>query len=232
MRKVIKFSFRFREVLGALCAVLVAAGLYAGLVYAPPDSYQRDLQRIMYIHVPCAWNAYLAFGCVALFSVLYLVTRHKVWDLMAVSAAFTGVLFTGITLFTGSVWGKPVWGTWWTWDARLTTTLILFLIYVGYLMMRNFLRDDSRLETFCAVLGIIGAVDIPVVHFSVVWWRTLHQPPTIINPQGVKMGGAMLFALLFNLFVFTLVYFYLFIKRLHLETLRWKQDRPLEDHFD
>lgn len=229
INKVMKAAVRMREVIGVLALLCVGAGLYLALVAAPSDEYQGNVQRIMYIHVPCAWNAYMAFVGVALFSVLYLITRHKIWDLMGAASASIGVLFTGITLLSGAIWGKPVWHVWWTWDARLTTTLILFLIYVGYLMLRNFLRDDSRLETYCAVLGIIGAVDIPIVHFSVVWWRTLHQPATVINPEGVKMHGLMLFTLLFNLFVFTLVYVYLFLKRFHLEALRWKKDRPLED---
>src|SRR5215468_11540324 len=163
---------------------------------APREETQGNVQRIMYLHVPSVWVAYLAFAVVLVCSVVYLVRRAEGADQLAHASAEVGVLFTGITIATGSIWGKPTWGTWWTWDARLTSVSILFVMYLGYLLLRGMIDDRERGARFAAVLGIIGALDIPLVHFSVLWWRTLHQPPSVGRPQASAMDPIILTTLL------------------------------------
>lgn len=210
---------RVRSILGILTLVGLTAGLYLGLIWAPPDAYQGQVQRIMYVHVPTAWVAYLAFLVVFIFSILYLWRGSETFDQVAYASAEVGVVFTGLTILAGSIWGKPTWGVWWTWDARLTTTAILFLIYVAYLMLRSFVEDRSRGARYAAVLGIVGFLDIPIVHKSVEWWRTLHQTASVMRPEGATVAPPMLFTLLVSVAAFTLLYLYLLSQRLHLERL-------------
>ena len=210
---------RVRSILGILTLVGLMSGLYLGLVWAPPDAYQGQVQRIMYVHVPTAWVAYLAFLVVFIFSILFLWRGSEIFDQVAYASAEVGVVFTGLTILAGSIWGKPTWGVWWTWDARLTTTAVLFLIYVGYLMLRSFVEDRSRGARYAAVLGIVGFLDIPIVHKSVEWWRTLHQAPSVMRPEGATVAPPMLFTLLVSVAAFTLLYLYLLSQRLHLERL-------------
>jgi heme exporter protein C len=201
----------------ALLAVLV--GLYLAFFYAPPDRLQGDVQRIMYIHVPTAWVAFFAFFVVFLASIVYLWKRLPEADRLAYASAEIGVLFTALTLIDGSIWGKPTWGTWWTWDARLTTTAILFVIYVGYLMLRSFIDEPERRARLSALVGIVGFIDVPIIYMSVLWFRTLHQPPSI-QRSGVSMPDAMLFTLLFNFGAYTLVYLFFLVKRVRIESLQ------------
>src|SRR2546428_3582581 len=161
----------------------VAITLLMVVFYAPTDRVQGIVQRIFYFHVPMAWIAYLAFFVVLVGSVGYLVRREPVWDRIARSSAEIGVLFTSLVLITGSLWAKPIWNTWWTWDARLTSTLVLWFIYVGYLMLRSYTPDPERAARFGAVLGIIGFADVPIIHFSVQWWRTLHPEPVVLQAE-------------------------------------------------
>ncbi len=210
---------RVRMVLGALALVFILVGLYWGLVKAPPDAFQGDVQRIMYLHIPTILTAYLSFFIVFVGSCLYLWKRDKRDDILAYSAAEIGVLFTGLTIIEGSIWGKPTWGVWWTWDARLTLTAILFLIFVGYLMLRSLIEEENRGAVCGAVLGIIGFLDIPLIHMSVYWWRTLHQPPSILRPDKApweNVHPAMLVALSINFIAFILLYFYLLSLRFRL----------------
>ena len=203
---------RGRTVLGGLAAVFVVLGLYFGLIHAPPDAYQGDVQRIMYIHVPTILTAYLSFFIVFVGSCLFLWKRERRDDILARSAAEIGVLLTGLTLVEGSIWGKPTWGVWWTWDARLTLTAILFLIFIAYLMLRSLIEDEDRGAVSGAVLGIIGFLDIPLIHMSVYWWRTLHQAPSILRPDKApwqNVAPPMLIALSINFIAFVLLYFYL-----------------------
>jgi len=199
-----------------LTVVGLAYGLYLALVWAPPDAYQGQVQRIMYLHVPSIFTAYLAFAVVFLCSILYLWRGALRWDEIAHASAELGVLFTGVTLITGAIWGKPTWGVWWTWDARLTATAILFLIYVGYLMLRAFVEDRTRGARYAAVLGILGFLDIPIIHLSVEWWRTLHQPSSL---KRGAIDPVMMVPLLINLGAFTILYLYLLSQRLHLGRL-------------
>jgi len=211
--------------LGILAVIGLLAGLYAGFVYAPPDAVQGEVQRIMYLHVPLILVSYLAFFVVFVTSILYLARRCERHDAIAHSSAEIGVLFTALAIAAGSIWGRPTWGTWWTWDARLTTTTILLLIFIGYLMLRALVDDPSRGATFSAVLGIIGFLDVPIIHMSVVWWRTLHQPASVLRPGPSTVAPDMQVALYTNLAAFVLLYAYFLVKRVRLEEARWELSR-------
>jgi heme exporter protein C len=214
---------RSKGILGGLALVFIIAGLYWGLLKAPPDAYQGDSQRIMYLHIPSILTAYLSFFLVFVGSCLYLWKREKRDDNLAYCAAEIGVLFTALTIIEGSIWGRPTWGVWWTWDARLTLTAILLLIFAGYLMLRALIEDESRGASAGAILGIIGFLDIPLIHMSVYWWRTLHQPPSILRPDKApwqNIHPALLTALAINFVAFILLYFYLLSLRLRLADMR------------
>src|SRR5919106_1031072 len=218
--------------LGALALVSIVIGLYWGLVLAPPDGFQGEVQRIMYLHVPSILTAYLSFFLVFVGSALYLWKREKRDDILAYSAAEIGVLFTALTIVEGSIWGRPTWGVWWTWDARLTLTAILLLIFIGYLMLRALIEDESRAASSAAILGIIGFLDIPLIHMSVYWWRTLHQPPSILRPDKTpweNIDPELLAPLAINFVAFLLLYFYLLSLRLRLsETLEEIKSRRMQ----
>ena len=210
-------------VLGASALIMIALGLYWALIQAPRDALQGDVQRIMYLHLPSILTAYLSFFLVFIGSCLYLWKRERRDDNLAHSAAELGVLFTALTIIEGSIWGKPTWGVWWTWDARLTLTAILLLVYSGYLMLRSLIDDEDRAALSAAILGIIGFLDIPLIHMSVYWWRTLHQPPSILRPDKLpweNVHPAMLTALAINFVGFLLLYFYLLSLRLRLGEVR------------
>jgi heme exporter protein C len=217
---------RLSAALGCLAlTALVVLGVL-GLWVAPPDAVQGDAQRLMYLHVPTAWLAYLAFGVTALSSALWLWprTRSAVWDRMAGSSAELGVVFTGLTLVLGSLWGRPVWGIWWAWDARLVTTAVLFFLYLGYLALRRI--PGTGRERRCAIAALVAFVDVPVVHFSVEWWRTLHQEATVFNPElSADIHGSMAVTLWWGVFAFTVLYVYLLDRRYRLEALDEDRDR-------
>jgi len=204
--------------LGMVALLTVLVGLYLAFVYAPADALQGDVQRIMYIHVPTAWIAFFAFFVVFVSSLIYLWTRLPEADRLAYASAEVGVLFTALTLIDGSIWGKPTWGIWWTWDARLTTTAILLVMYIGYLMLRAFVEEPDRRARLAALVGIVGFIDVPITYMSVLWFRTLHQPPSI-QRGGASMPDSMLFTLLFNLGAYTLVYLFFLVKRVRIESL-------------
>lgn len=206
--------------LGAGAVGVLAVGLTVGLAVVPPDAVQGQVQRIMYLHVPSVLTAYLAFTVVFVASLLYLWKRELRYDAVAVSSAEIGVLFTGITLATGSIWGKPTWGVWWTWDARLTITAILFATFVGYLMLRAFAEEPQAAARYGAVLAILGFLNIPLNHFAVQWWRTLHQPSTLLRAGGPSIDPTMLATLLVNLAGLVLLYGFLLIERIRLERIR------------
>lgn len=204
------------QVIGWLAAAGLLAGLVMGFGVAPREATQGNVQRIMYLHVPSVWVAYVAFAVVFVASIVYLARRVEAADRLAHASAEVGVLFTGLTIATGSIWGKPTWGTWWTWDARLTSVAILFVMYIGYLLLRGMIEERERAARSAAVLGIIAALNIPLVHFSVVWWRTLHQPPSLMKPGGSAMPGIIVAALLVNFVAFSLLYVYFVAKRARL----------------
>jgi heme exporter protein C len=200
---------------------LVVLALF-GLWGAPEDATQKQAQRLMYLHVPAAWLAYLAFGVTALASALFLWprTRSLVWDRIAGASAELGVLFTALTLVVGSLWGKAVWGVWWAWDARLVTTAVLFFLYLGYLALRRIPGEPIGSAKRNAIAALVAFVDVPIVHFSVQWWRTLHQKATVFNPQlSAHIGGVMALTLWIGVIAFTILYLYLLDRRYRLASL-------------
>ena len=209
---------RGERVLGILAVAALAVSLVMSLVVSPADAEQGNLIRLMYVHVPAAWVSYLAFGVVFVASVAYLKTRRTRWDRLGAASAEIGVLFTALTIVLGSIWAKPVWGTWWTWDPRLTTTAILLLIYVGSLAVRRLPDSPARRARWSAVVGIVGFVDVPIVHLSVQWWRSLHQAPArlLAVPNLTASMGA---ALGIGFLAFTAVYLYLLAFRLRVGRL-------------
>ena len=195
--------------LGGLLAVL---GMYMAVLYAPTERTMSHAQRIFYVHVPAAWTGFLAFAVVFVCSIGFLWTRRRSFDLAAHASTEVGVVFTTLAIVSGSVWGRAAWGTWWTWDPRLTTTFMLWFIYVVSLMVRAYGGSGSQSGRFAAVLGIVGFLDIPLIHLSVVWWRSLHPLPVVVRSEGFGSGlhPAMLQALLVNVAAFTLLYVALF----------------------
>ncbi len=211
-----------RRVVGVCAVVSVAALTVFGLWGAPPDAVQGDAQRIMYLHVPSAWLAYLAFFVTAAASALFLWprTRSIVWDRVAGASAELGVVFTGLALVLGSLWGRPVWGFWWAWDARLVSTALLFFLFLGYLALRRIPGDPVGAGKRNAIAALIAFVDVPIVHFSVEWWRTLHQKATVFNPElDPQIHGLMGVTLWMGTIAFTLVYVYLLDRRYRLAVL-------------
>jgi heme exporter protein C len=189
--------------------------LYMVFIYAPKERFMGDLQRLMYFHVASAWAAFLAFTIVFFASIAYLRTRQFKWDRLSVSAAELGVLFTSLVLVTGPIWARPVWNTWWSWDPRLTTTLILWFIYFAYLLLRYSTEGDERRGRLAAIFAIIGYIDVPIVHFSVTWWRSIH--PNVITNTQVNMDPAMTITLLVTGLVFVMLFSMLLLYRLQLE---------------
>jgi len=181
--------------LGVAALIALVGAQAFGLLTSPPDRDMGNLQKIMYVHVPAAWSAFVCFFIVFAASVRYLWRGGERADLIAASAAETGAVLTALTLALGSIWGRPTWGVWWTWDARLTSTAVLLLIYVGYLALRAFTDDPERRARWSAAVGILGALNVPVVYMSVKWWRTLHQlqsTPRTIDPAyawGLRLNG-------------------------------------------
>jgi len=205
--------------------ILMALSLYAVFIYAPIERTQGPPQKIFYFHVPLAWDAYLAFFCTLIGSVAYLRTSKRSWDVLAYSAAEIGVVFTTLVLISGSIWGKTIWGAWWAWDARLTSTLVMWFIYVAYLMLRSSIgHTTARAARYGAVLGIVGFIDVPIVHMSVTWWRTLHPQPTIANPAGPTLPGSMLATFFLCLIAFTVFFAWLLRQRMAIEQLRHEVD--------
>jgi len=188
---------------------LMIAALYMVFMYVPTDKHTGIVQRIFYFHVPVAWVAFLAFFITFIFSILYLWKRDIKWDTIASASAELGVIFTSLVLITGPIWAKPVWGVWWTWDARLTTSLVLWVIYVAYLLVRSFASEPDRGAMFSAVVGIVGFIDVPIVFLTVNLWRTQH--PTMIIFEG-GLTTSMLVTLLVCIAAFTVLYLVL-IKR-------------------
>ena len=206
--------------LAILTWVVMALALYLVFFVAreADATMGGQLQRIFYFHVPSAWAAYLAFGIVFLGSIAFLRTGSRRWDLMALSAAEVGVVFCSLVLITGPIWAKPVWGTYWQWDARLTSSLIMWLTYVGYLLLRGLAEDPQRIARPAAVVGIVGFVNVPIVHFSVRWWRTLHPSgPTVADlEESSGLGSPELLAFFTALIGFTLLFALLLTLRVRL----------------
>ncbi|MDQ3856120.1 MAG: cytochrome c biogenesis protein CcsA [Chloroflexota bacterium] len=210
--------------LGLLTFVSMLCTLYLALLYAPTEATQGDVQRIFYFHVPVAWVGFLAFFVVFVGSGMYLWKRSLAWDAVARSSAEIGLLFTSLMLITGSLWGRPVWGTYWTWDPKLTTSLILWFIYLGYLMLRAYAPSREQSARYGAVLGIVGFVDVPIVYLATTWWRTLH-PDAVLTSEGAAMPGRMVVAFLVSLLTFTLLYVYMLVQRVRVQRLQDRLDQ-------
>ena len=232
---------RAEAVLGVLAAAGLIAAAIMGLVVAPPDATQGNIQRLMYVHVPSAWLAYLSFGVVFVCSIAYLVTKKIRYDRVAHASAEIGVVFTALCIVLGSLWGKPVWGAYWTWDPRLTTTAIMLLMYVGYLAVRRLPDNPARRARWAAVVGIVAFADVPIVQLSVEWWRSLHQGPTIRLLGESTIASIMAAALFTALAAFTLLYLYLMVVRLRVgrleeralaEALSPRIGRPAQELLD
>jgi len=193
--------------------ILLIAGLYLGLFVAPPDYQQGESVRIMYVHVPAAWMAMFVYACLALASAVALIWRHPLADLAAQAASPIGACFTFVALVTGSLWGKPMWGTWWVWDARLTSVLVLFFLYLGHIALAHGFDDPTRGARAAAILALVGFVNVPIIKFSVDWWSTLHQPASLLRLGGPTIDGSMLRPLLLMGTAFTLLFVCLLLVR-------------------
>jgi heme exporter protein C len=213
---------------GAAWTLMVLAVVFAFfMAREADDAMGGNLQRIFYFHVPSAWVGYLAFTITFIGSIAYLRTGARRWDLLAHSSAEIGVVFLTLVLITGPIWAKPVWGTWWEWDARLTSALVMWLTYVGYLFVRSLSEDPARAGRIAAIVGIVGFVNVPIVHFSVRWWRTLHPSgPTIANPTETSgLGGPELLTFFTALAAFTLLFAWLLSLRTHIGRLEDEIER-------
>jgi len=207
-------------VLGAIAFILFAVGLPWALAYSPADYQQGETVRIMYVHVPAAWWALAIYAFMGGASLIYFVWRHALADVAARAAAPIGAVFAGLCLITGSLWGAPTWGTWWEWDGRLTSMLVLFVIYLGYMALRSAIEDEERSARLGAILCMVGLINLPIVHFSVVWWSTLHQPASIFRPGGSAIDPSMLGPLLTMAFAYLALFGALLLMNMRAAILR------------
>ncbi len=220
------FSRWAAPLFGATAVLLAVTGLWLGFT-APEDYQQGDTVRIMFIHVPAAWLSMFAYICLGIASFLSLVFRHALADAAAKSAAPLGAGFTALALVTGSLWGRPMWGTWWVWDARLTSVLVLFLFYLAYMALRSALDDEAKAARACAILALVGLVNLPVVHWSVNWWNSLHQGVTVFAKGGPKMAPVFLVPLLLMVLAYMSAFGSLWLVRIRGEVWRRRADAAL-----
>ena len=211
MRRWVSIAFEFSTL-----ATMLGA-LYAIFLYAPIEKTMGIIQKIFYFHVSSAFLSFFAFFIVFVASILYLYRRDRKWDILAQSSAEIGIVFCTLVLITGPIWAKPIWNVWWTWDSRLTTTLILWFIYVSYLMLRKMAGEGQR-ETFAAVFGIIGFINVPITFLAIRIWRTIH--PVVVRSSGISITSAMLNTLIITIVAFTLLFFHLLMARIRLERMR------------
>jgi heme exporter protein C len=221
---------RSTRVIGIVLMAMVAMQLLLALVISPPEVTQGEAVRLFYLHVPLAiTGGYLSVGALAVGSIGYLWKRTVFWDLLAGAAAELALLFTGLTLLTGSLWGRPVWGTYWEWDPRLTLTAVLFVLLIGYRAMRTATLDPQVRARRCAVIGLLAAADVPLIRLSVDWWRGLHQTTTL-NPLDPSLDGMMLFTFFFSMVTATVLFVWLMVHRFRVAWLEEQvADRALDD---
>ncbi|MBA2126107.1 heme transporter HemC [Hyphomicrobium methylovorum] len=212
-----ELSARLLPFISATAAALLVYGLYLAFFASPADYQQGETVRIMYIHVPCAWLAMMIYSLIAMSSFGLLVFRHPLADVSAKAAAPLGAAFTFLALLTGSLWGKPMWGTYWVWDARLTSVLILFFLYIGLIALRSSIEDESSAAKLAAVLALVGVTLLPIIKFSVDWWNTLHQPSTGFTSS---VDPSMRLPLLIMALGFTLMFFAMHLKAMRNEIMR------------
>lgn len=225
-----KWAGRLAPWLGGASLLLLVAGVYGALLLAPPDYQQGESYRIMFIHVPSAWMSLFIYMVMAGSAATGLIWRVKVAEVIARSSAPLGAWFTFLTLATGSLWGKPMWGTWWVWDARLTSELILLFLYLGYIALQSAIEDRRKAARASAILALVGVVNIPIIHYSVEWWNTLHQGPTVTKFDAPSIHPSMLIPLLIMALAFMLYYATAMLLRARCEVLerernsRWVQE--------
>ncbi len=200
-----------------LTVICFVAGLYLGLITAPPDYQQGETVRIMFVHVPAAWMALFVYSVMALASAVGFIWKHPLNDLVAKTSAPIGAAFTFLALVTGALWGQPMWGTWWVWDARLTSVLVLFFLYLGYMALWQAYDNPVKAAKPAAILALVGFVNVPIIKFSVDWWNTLHQPASVVTMEGPKMGNEFLIPLLVMAAAFKFYYLTVLIYRLRTE---------------
>lgn len=200
-------------------AILFVIGLVGALFFAPMDYQQKQTARIMYVHVPAAWIAMAAYASLAIASAVGFVYKHPLADVSAKSMALPGAVFTALALITGSLWGKPTWGTYWVWDARLTSVLILFFLYVGYIAIWEAIEEPAQAAKAAAILALVGAVNVPIIHFSVEWWSTLHQGTSVLRADGPSISASMLWPLLVMALAYTVLFAGLVLIRMRSEIL-------------
>ena len=206
-------------VLGVLAVALALAGLWLGFS-APEDYQQGDTVRIMFIHVPAAWLSLFAYACLGSASFAGLIWRHALADAAARAAAPLGAAFTALALITGSLWGRPMWGTWWVWDARLTSVLVLLLFYLGYMALQAAIEDEAKAARASSILALVGLVNLPIVHFSVNWWSTLHQGASVFRADGPTMSAVFLIPLLLMVVAYSFAFLALWVVRTRGEVWR------------
>jgi heme exporter protein C len=212
--RVMRLSQAVLPWLAATTAALLALGLVLALVVAPPDYQQGESVRIMFVHVPAAWMAMCAYTSLAAASAAALVWRHPLAEIAAEETAPLGAVFTGLCLVSGSLWGEPMWGTWWAWDARMTSVLVLFFLYLGYMALANAFDDPVRGRRAAAILALVGFVNVPIIKFSVDWWNTLHQPASVLRMGGPTIDPSILWPLLVMGLGFTLLFATLLVVRM------------------
>jgi len=201
----------------AVTVILTAVGLYMALISSPADYQQGESVRIMYVHVPAAWMGMFCYAALAIASAVALIWKHPLADVAAKATAPVGAAFTFLSLVTGSLWGKPMWGTWWVWDARLTSMLILFFLYIGYMALFDAFDDRARGAKAAAILSLVGAVNLPIIKFSVNWWNTLHQPASVIKMGGPSIDASMLWPLFLLAIAFKGYYIWVLLVRMRQE---------------
>ena len=216
----LELSSRLLWSLVPLTVFAFAAGLYLGCFVAPDDYQQGATVRIMFIHVPAAWLAMLCWGLMSISALGTLVWRHPLADVALKTAAPIGAAFTFVCLFAGSMWGRPMWGTYWVWDARLTSVLVLFVMYLGLMVLWRSVEDPSRAARAAAVLTLVGAINLPIIKFSVDWWNTLHQPASVMRLSGPTIHPTILIPLLVMTVAFTLLFVTLWLSAMRNEILR------------
>jgi len=206
--------------LAGLAVALFAIGLPWSLFIAPPDYQQGDAARIMFVHVPAAWMSMAVYMTMAAAAISFLVWGHVVADVAVKTAAPLGAAFTAIALITGSLWGQPMWGTWWVWDARLTSVLVLFFLYLGAMALRGAMDDETKAGKACAILVLVGVINIPIIKFSVDWWNTLHQPASVFRAGGPAIDPSLLWPLLVMALAFTIAFAAMLVVGMRGEILR------------
>jgi heme exporter protein C len=214
-----RMSARVTPWLAGITILLAGAGLYLGLFVSPADYQQSETVRIMYVHVPAAWIALSCYVGMAVGAAVGLIWKHPLAHVMTKSSAPIGAIFTFLALLTGSLWGKPMWGTYWVWDARLTSMLVLFFLYIGYMALNNAFDDPGRGTTASAILVLVGSVNIPIIKFSVEWWNTLHQPASVIRAGGPTIDTSMLWPLLLMIAAYTTYYVWVLFIRMRTDIM-------------